>query len=217
MTAQPPPDGPALPAHFFRRQDMSADRFFYAEPRLVTHIDDSTIAALTELYRETIPPGADVLDLMSSWISHLPAEVDYGRVAGLGMSAAELADNPRLSDYVVHDLNTELQLPYEDASFDFVLNAVSVQYLTQPREVFAAVSRVLRPGGSYIVAFSHRMFPTKAVAVWQSLSNDDRVRLVASYFSLSGGFGEPLFIDRSPAEGDPLYLVIAQRPAEAAG
>ncbi len=130
------------------------------------------------------------------------------------MSATELAENPQLSDYVVHDLNTDPELPYEEASFDFVVNAVSVQYLTRPREVFASVARVLRPGGSHIVAFSHRMFPTKAIAVWQSLSNEDRIRLVASYFSLAGGYGEPMFVDRSPAEGDPLFLVIAQRPAE---
>lgn len=210
MTAE----GPAFPDHFFRRQDMSADRFFYAEPRFVTHIDDATIEALTQVYREVIPPGADVLDLMSSWVSHLPPEVEYGRVSGLGMSAAELAENPQLSDYVVHDLNAEPELPYEDASFDFVVNAVSVQYLTQPREVFASVGRVLRPGGSHIVAFSHRMFPTKAVAVWQALSNDDRIRLIASYFALAGGFGEPMFVDRSPPGADPLYLVIARRTLE---
>ncbi len=216
MTSETPSDGPAFPDHFFRRQDTNADRFFYAEPRFVTHIDDSTIEALTQAYRETIPPGSDVLDLMSSWISHLPPEVDHGRVAGLGMSATELAENPQLSDYIVHDLNADPELPYEEASFDFVVNAVSVQYLTRPQEVFASVARVLRPGGSHIVAFSHRMFPTKAVAVWQSLSNDDRIRLVASYFSLAGGYGEPMFVDRSPAEGDPLFLVIAQRPAEGA-
>jgi SAM-dependent methyltransferase len=223
MTSTPPPSeadrsegesSAAFPGHFFRREDSSADRFFYAEPRFVTHIDDQTIDALTGVYREIIPPGSDVLDLMSSWISHLPPEVEYGRVSGLGMSAEELADNKQLSDYVVHDLNAEPELPYEDGSFDFVVNAVSVQYLTRPAEVFASVSRVLRPGGSYAVAFSHRMFPTKAVAVWQSLSNEDRVRLVASYFGLAGGFGEPLFIDRSPAQGDPLFLVIGQRPAE---
>ncbi|MDA1003814.1 MAG: methyltransferase domain-containing protein [Chloroflexi bacterium] len=200
-----------FPAHFFRRQDESADDLFYWQPRFVTHIDDATIDALTALYREVIPPGAEVLDLMSSWISHLPDEIAYGRVAGLGMNEEELAQNPRLSDYNVHDLNRDPELPYADASFDVVLNAVSIQYLTRPVPVFASIRRVLRPGGLALVACSHRMFPTKAVAVWQSLPPADRIRLVGSYFALAGGFDEPAFIDRSPAGADPLWVISALR------
>lgn len=202
-----------FPAHFFRRQDESADDLFYGQPRFVTHIDDATIDALTALYREAIPPGADVLDLMSSWVSHLPDEIAYGRVAGLGMNAQELAHNPRLSDLVVHDLNRDHELPYADGSFDVVLNAVSIQYLTRPVPVFGSIRRVLRPGGLALVACSHRMFPTKAVAVWQSLPPADRIRLVGSYFALAGGFDEPAFIDRSPDGADPLWVISARRAA----
>ena len=207
-----PPALPALfPAHFFRRQDESPDALFYRAPRFVTHIDDATITALTACYRDMVPAGADVLDLMSSWISHLPEDVAYGRVAGLGMNGDELARNPRLADYVVHDLNVAPELPYADASFDVVLNAVSVQYLTRPVAVFASIRRVLRPGGLALVACSHRMFPTKAVAVWQALPPAERVRLVASYFALAGGFDEPRLIDRSPPDGDPLWVISARR------
>ncbi len=204
---------PALPSHLFRRQDESPDGAFYREPRFVTHIDDATMDALTQLYREVLTPGADVLDLMSSWVSHLPEDVRYGRVAGLGLNERELAGNPRLDDYAVHDLNRNPELPYPEASFDFVVNAVSVQYLTRPIEVFASVARVLRPGGTYLVACSHRMFPTKAVAVWQALQPDDRIRLVGSYFSLAGAFDEPGFVDRSPAGADPLWVIYARRVA----
>jgi hypothetical protein len=201
----------AFPSEFFRREDMSADRFFYSVPRLVTHMDDSTIAALTQFYRETIPPGSRILDLMSSWVSHLPDDVDYPRVAGLGMNAEELAENPRLTEWDVHDLNSDPVLPYADQSFDVALCAVSVQYLTRPAEVFREVARVLAPGGVFLVTFSRRMFPTKAVEVWKTLTLDDRVRLVGTYFELAGKFGDPLFIDRSPAEGDPLWCVAARR------
>jgi SAM-dependent methyltransferase len=218
MSDTPPPAGPgAFPPHFFRRADESSDGAFYAEPRFVTHIDDATIEALTNLYREVIPAGAAVLDLMSSWVSHLPAEVAYRRVAGLGMNERELAGNARLDDYAVHDLNRDPELPYPDATFDAVLNAVSVQYLTRPVEVFRSVGRVLRPGGVALVACSHRMFPTKAVAVWQALDRDDRVRLVGSYFALAGGFDEPRFVDRSPAGADPLWVITARRGAAASG
>ncbi len=52
-------------------------------------------------------------------------------------------------------------LPYEDNSFDVVTNAVSVDYLTRPLEVFREMHRVLKPGGQAIMSFSNRCFPTK--------------------------------------------------------
>lgn len=211
MTNDDSTEFPALPPEFFQRQDPQPDELFYEEPRYVTHIDDATIEAITALYREIIPPGSRVLDLMSSWISHLPTDVSYEHVAGLGMNEQELASNPQLNHYIVHNLNDRPELPVPDDSFDFVINAVSVQYLTRPTEVFASIRRVLKPGGLSIVAFSHRLFPTKAVSVWQQLNRDDRARLVASYHVLAGGFDEPMFVDRSPEDADPLWAVIAKK------
>lgn len=195
----------------FRRPDESPDAEFYVEPRLVTHIDDATIAALTAFYGERLPPDADLLDLMSSWISHLPAQVPFGRVEGLGMNARELGANPRLDDFAVHDLNREPELPYPDASFDAVLNAVSIQYLTRPLAVYRSVARVLRPGGLAVVAMSHRLFPTKAVAAFQALPPSERIALVRLYFERAGGFEPAEFTDRSPDGADPLWLVTARR------
>jgi SAM-dependent methyltransferase len=207
------PAEPSFPDGFFRREDESPDESFYGLPRLVQHIDDATIAALTQLYAELIPPGARVLDLMSSWVSHLPPDVSYAHVSGLGMNAAELARNPRLQHRVVHDLNHEPELPYPDESFDFVVCAVSVQYLTRPVEVFASVRRTLAPGGTFLVATSHRLFPTKATFGWRSLGTDERMRLLATYFSLAGGWQAPHLIDRSPPGADPLWVVTAERSA----
>ncbi len=201
-----------LPDELFRRQDESADGEFYAIPRFVTHIDLETIDALTQVYRERLPTRGRVLDLMSSWVSHLPPEVAYERVSGLGMNLAELQANRRLTDLVVHDLNAEPELPYPDESFDAVTNAVSVQYLTRPIEVFASVARVLRPGGFSLVAMSHRLFPTKAIAAFHTLPAPRRVQLVMTYHELSGGFGKPQLLDRSPQNADPLWVVLAQRP-----
>jgi len=199
-----------FPPELFRRMDESADAHFYAVPRLVAHIDDATIAALTQLYRELLPPGGAVLDLMSSWISHLPPEVAYARLAGLGMNRVELEHNPRLSDFAVHDLNADPSLPYEAASFDAVVNAVSIQYLTRPVEVYASVRRVLRPGGLALVAMSHRCFPTKAILAWHSCSPEERVGLVRVYFEAAGGYDPAVFYDRSPAGADPLWAVAAR-------
>lgn len=200
-----------FPTGFFDRQDESDDARFYAQPRLVVHIDAETILGLTQAYRELLPSHGDVLDLMSSWVSHLPEEVAFGRVAGLGMNATELARNTRLSDHVVQDLNRVPELPYADASFDAVVNAVSIQYLTRPVEVFRSVARVLRPGGLHVVATSHRCFPSKAVRAWHVLPPRERSGVLQRYFADAGGYDEPELWDRSPAGADPLWLVWARR------
>lgn len=204
-------DDEPLPSRLLARQDESDDALFYAAPRLVTHVDDATIAALTEAYRTLVPAGARVLDLQSSWVSHLPDDVAYARVVGHGMNAAELAQNPRLDERVVQDLNRAPELPFEDASFDVVLDAFSVQYLVRPVAVLRSVRRVLAPGGACVVALSHRMFPTKAIAVWPVLDMADRARWVSVYFRLAGGWAEPRVDDRSPVGADPLWLVVARR------
>lgn len=191
--------------------DESDDAEFHAVPRLVTHIDDATIAALTDLYREILPAGGAILDLMSSWISHLPPEVAYSRVAGLGMNAVELERNPRLDEFSVHDLNAAPELPYPDASFDAVVNAVSIQYLTHPVEVFASMARVLKPGGLALVATSHRCFPTKAILAWHTLDARNRLDLIRQYFEHAGNFAPVEIIDRSPPGADPLWVAVARR------
>ena len=200
-----------LPPHAFRRADESPDAQFYAAPRLVQHIDEGAQAAVTDLYRAHVPAGGDVLDLMSSWTSHLPPDVAYGRVAGLGMNADELAANPLLTEWAVQNLNERPALPYEDAAFDAVLCCVSVQYLTRPAEVFGETARVLRPGGPFVVTFSNRCFPTKAVLAWRTLDDAGHVALVRQYLGAAGGFEAPEVSAHRPRGGDPLFGVVARR------
>lgn len=207
-----PPAGPTLGPEYFARQDESPDDEFYREPRLVTHIDDAAIAALMAFYGEVIPDGAFVLDLMTSWVSHLPPAKALAGVAGLGMNAVELGHNPALTERVVQDLNRDPHLPWEDARFDAAVVTVSVQYLTSPVDVFAEVGRVLRPGAPFVVVYSNRCFPTKAVAVWRSLNSHAHADLIGLYFRLSGLFTMPQAYDLSPGPGqDPLFAVVAHR------
>jgi SAM-dependent methyltransferase len=200
------------PEHF-ARIDSSDDARFYDVPRLVKHIDEPACAALAQFFRSLLPPGGLILDLMSSYASHLPEDASLRGLVGLGLNAVELASNPQLSAGVIHDLNRVATLPFADRSFDACLLTVSVQYLMQPVAVFADIARTLRPGAPCIVAFSNRMFPTKAVAIWRSLGDEDHARLVAHYFDRSGGFAAPRFADLSPMPGrsDPLYVVVAER------
>jgi SAM-dependent methyltransferase len=203
-----------MAASWFRRLDESADALFYDTPRFVTHIDDAAIAAVTQLYREYVPADGELLDLMSSWISHLPAEVAYRRVIGLGMNREELAANPRLHSWVVQDLNRNPRLPFDDAQFDAAGICVSVDYLTRPVEVLRECGRVLRPGAPLVITFSNRCFPTKVIAAWRMLDDRGHQELVARYFTESGNWTEIQTLDRSPAShSDPLYAVIARRSA----
>lgn len=112
-----------------------SDREFYDYPRFVTHVDNNFISILTNLYRERLRPDSEILDLMSSWVSHLPHDVKFKRVVGHGLNAQELSRNPRLDYFFVKDLNEDQQLQMETCSFDAVLCTVSVQYLQQPEKV----------------------------------------------------------------------------------
>lgn len=200
----------AWPEGFFDREDEDPDTRFYASARLLTHIDDGAIAAVGALYDELGLSG-DVLDLMSSWVSHFRTKPR--RLSVLGLNEVELAANPMADDRVVRDLNAGPALPYADASFDAVVNCVSVDYLVRPVEVLAEVARVLRPGGLSVCTFSNRCFPTKAVRGWLMVAQEDRPLVVAEYHRQAGGF-EPAVLDQRVVatwRTDPLWAVWARR------
>jgi SAM-dependent methyltransferase len=199
---------PRLPPAAFRKADPSPDPLFYAQPRFVAHIDEGAVAAVTALYREVLPPNGVILDLMSSWISHLPEEVAYAEVVGHGMNAEELAANPRLDRWFVQDLNAEPQLPLAEGSVDAAAICVSVQYLQRPVEVFAGLARVLRPGAPVAITFSNRCFPTKAVAIWSALDGQGQCELVELYLRHAGFAEVEALILRDGRQGDPLWAVI---------
>ncbi|MBD2156766.1 class I SAM-dependent methyltransferase [Leptolyngbya sp. FACHB-16] len=198
------------------------DDQFYSVPRFVTHVDEGFIQQLTDLYRDRLQPGTRILDLMSSWVSHLPEEIQFAHVEGHGLNAEELARNPRLDHYFTQNLNKQQLLPLPDQSFDAVLITVSVQYLQRPEAVFAEIYRTLKVGGIAIVSFSNRMFYEKAILAWREASEPERVQLVQSYFAAIPGFAEIEAIAQPSTlpsilrmigipGGDPFYAVIARR------
>ncbi len=203
-------DSNPFPLGFFDRADRSLDSVFYLQPRLVTHLDDDAIAAVGTLYEELGISG-EVLDLMSSWVSHF--RTPPARLTVLGMNSDELDANPSPRVSVFHDLNAEPRLPFADESFDAAVCCVSVDYLTRPIEVFADVARVLRPGGPFVCAFSNRCFPTKAIRGWLYADDQQRCEIVEQYFRLAGRWDEPRSQRRTSAShlGDPLFAVWAHR------
>ena len=172
----------------FRRRDPRPDPEFYREPRLVDHLDRVAIAQVQGLYGRLIPTGSRILDLMSSWHSHLPAPLASGSVIGLGLNRAELEANPVLQERLIQDLNAESRLPFPDGDFDAVVCTASVEYLVEPFAVFREVARVLRPGGVFVVTFTNRWFPPKAIAIWEGIHEFERPGLILEYFAESGAF-----------------------------
>jgi SAM-dependent methyltransferase len=208
----------------FLRRDPAPDADFYRAPRLVDHIDRACIAEVQALYGRLIPAGARILDLMSSWHSHLPDTLAAGSVTGLGMNQEELDHNPVLDKRVVHDLNADPRLPFEDGRFDAIICTVSVEYLTDPFRVFREAARVLAPAGRLVVAFSNRWFPPKTILLWEAIHEFERPGLVLEYFLESGQFrdlhtwslrGLPRPADDKYADrlgtSDPVYAVWGER------
>ena len=199
---------PDLPPEAFAKVDPGDDAVFYQPARLVTHIDGAATAALTAFYRRALTPGGTVLDLMSSWVSHLPPDIPYAAVIGHGMNAAELAANPRLTRHFVRNLNADPALPLDPASCDAALCCVGVQYLQRPVDVFADVRRVLRPGAPFVVSFSNRCFPTKAVAIWRALDDQGHAALVKLYMERAGFASSEAHVLADGRRGDPLLAVV---------
>lgn len=209
----------------FSRKDDTDDCVFYARDRFVSHLDAVALSTVEKTIGSlVVEPRPVVLDLMAGWDSHLPRTLVPDEVVGLGMNPSELDRNSALDRWVMHDLNRDPHLPFEDAVFDVVINTVSVDYMTQPFDVFREVGRVLKPGGLFLVIFSNRLFPEKAVKIWRESSENERVMLVEDYFLAAGCFEAPkTFVSKGrprPQDdkhahtglpSDPVYAVYAER------
>lgn len=207
------------------REDERDDALFYRQPRLVAHLDAVALRTVEAIIGALVTERAPViLDLMASWDSHLPPALAPAEVVGLGLNAAELAANQALTARVVLDINSSPELPFEDAAFDVVLNTVSVDYLTRPREIVAEAARVLRPGGLLLVTFSDRFFPEKVVRRWRGSSETERIDYVEELFAAAQGFARPQVVisrgrprpadDKYAGSGlpsDPIVAVYAAR------
>lgn len=216
-----------LQRHERIKLDETEDSLFYSFPRFVTHVDEGFIDQLTTLYQKHLKPQTRILDLMSSWVSHLPTEIQFSHVEGHGMNQDELAKNSQLDHYFIQDLNQNLKLPLSDQDFDAVLICVSIQYLQYPEAILSEIHRILKPGGITIISFSNRMFYQKAISAWREATEPDRIELVKGYIHsvkindlpgfnspkvIASQSKTPLFMQMLGMGGsDPFYALIASR------
>lgn len=205
-----------------QRADDTIDSEFYSQARHINHLDEAAQAQLKSIYNKLIPAHSEILDLMSSINSHIDEKLETKKITGLGMNAEELTTNPCLDERIVHDINQHQQLPFADASFDTIVCSLSIEYITQPSKLFDEAARILRPGGKFIISFSNRWFPTKAVQVWNNLHDFERIGLVMEHFIESAHFGDintyslrgiprPIDDKHKTPLSDPIYVVWASR------
>ncbi len=206
----------------FQRADETIDSEFYSQARHINHLDVAAQKQLKSVYNDLIPAHSEILDLMSSLNSHIDDKLERKKITGLGMNQEELAANPTLDETIVHDINQEQRLPFDNASYDVIVCSLSIEYITQPSRLFDEVARILRPGGRFIISFSNRWFPTKAVQVWNNLHDFERIGLVMEHFIGSAHFGDintyslrgiprPANDKHNIPLSDPIYVVWADR------
>ena len=215
----------------FSRLDDSNDKHFYETDRFVSHLDSVALSTVEHIMKSLIiEKDPVILDLMAGWDSHIPSDLRASEIVGLGLNENELEKNKQLTRYVIHDLNDDPRLPFPNDTFDAVVNTVSVDYITQPIAVFEEVGRILKQNGVFIVIFSNRMFPQKAVKVWRDSDENERVIIVNELFEISGAFDET---SRFASKGkprpendkyagqtlvsDPVYAVYAEKKGGSTG
>jgi SAM-dependent methyltransferase len=199
-----------FPAPAISAGDPAFDPIFAREAPFA-EIDGGAIAAITDLYREILPPGGAILDVLSGWMPHLPPEAPFRRVVGIGGDRRALAENPFLDDWRVQNLNGNPILPFASGEFDGATICAAIQNLARPAEVLREIARVLRPGAPLIVAFSNRCLATKAIGCWCLHDETGQLCLVAQHFAEAGNWADIRCLDRTPPQGGvPLYAVIGR-------
>ena len=199
--------------------DVSDDKIFYQQPRYVNHLSVSFRERLTKLYSEYLCNHHTILDLMSSWVSHLPANTNYKKIIGHGMNESELNSNKRLDSYWVQDLNKTQNMPIEDSTIDIGLIVAGWQYLQYPEKVSAELSRIIKRDSFLLISFTNRAFWTKSPNIWVNSSEEGRIEYVNSVLTENGWSVDKIFNEKTyenklfgfySSESDPFFSVVAR-------
>ena len=201
------------------KTDMLDDEIFYQHPRYVHHLSVEFRKRLTELYTDYLINHQVILDLMSSWVSHLPSNIRYKKVIGHGMNLSELKANKRLDTFWVQNLNKTQIMPIDDSSVDIALIVAGWQYLQYPEKVALELSRVIKHNSLLIISFTNRAFWTKSPNIWTNSTEEERVEYVIRVLVTNGWSIERIYNEKTyvksffhlyKSESDPFFSVVAR-------
>ena len=208
-----------ISSHDREKIDTSDDQNFYQQARYVHHLSTSFRVRLTKLYEEYLFNHQVILDLMSSWVSHLPANIKYKKVIAHGMNESELRANKRIDSFWLQNLNKTQNMPLEDSTVDIGLVVAGWQYLQYPEKVSLELSRILKTDSLLLVSFTNRAFWTKSPNIWTNSSELKRIDYVQSILSTNGWRIEKIYNEKTyenkifgiyNTESDPFFSVIAR-------
>ena len=201
-----------------QKPDETNDTEFYSTPKFVYHLDANFRNNLSAVYKEEIKNNSSVLDLMSSWDSYLPKDLEYKKVIGHGLNEEELKRNKAFDKFWIQNFNTSQAIPLENKSIDYCLMVAAWQYLQYPEKITEEIARILTDDGKFIISFSNRAFWHKAPNIWTYSNESERIIYVRDVL-LANGFSEPKVIKKFTKEDsflpflnrDPFYCIISEK------
>lgn len=133
-------------------------RGWFGRRVMATLLNEGNRALLDAALDAAAPaPGSRVLDVGFGGgytLERLASVVGPGRVAGVELSEAMIAAvRQRCGDAFDLRLADAAALPFPDASFDVVLSVNTIYFWPDPARVLAEMSRVLEPGGRFVLGY----------------------------------------------------------------
>jgi len=181
-----------------------------------TELDEEAVEKLTGHFKFYLKPGMSVLEFGAAEKSYFPKELELSRHVGVGLNKDLMDENQALTEKLVVDLNNVVPSRDVDSDdlrklatdpFDAVVMTNTIDFLTNPREVFRTAWYLLKPGGLMIVPFATKnakeyvgKFERAQVKAWREFSDDQHMWIAGSFFQFSAGEGweQLLGFDISP-------------------
>lgn len=152
-----------------------------------------------------LKPGMSVLEFGAAEESYFPENLELSRHVGVGLNMNLMDQNPSLTEKLLVDLN--IVVPERDVDsdelrkftaepFDAIVMTNTVDFLTNPREVYRTAWYLLKPGGIMMVPFTTKnckeyvdKFERAQVKAWREFNDDQHMWITGSFFQFSAGEG----------------------------
>jgi len=170
-----------------------------------TELDEEAAEKLRGHFKFYLKPGMSILEFGAAENSYFPNDLELSRHVGVGLNKDLMDENESLTEKLVVDLNTVVPSRDVDSDdlrrlaadpFDAIVMTNTVDFLTNPREVYRTAWHLLKPGGLMMVPFTSKnakeyvaKFERAQVKAWREFSDDQHMWITGSFFQFSAGEG----------------------------